>query len=193
MSEGNNFDEVCPLPKTSADPVEDPELGAIEGVVFEDTDVDGQLNGADGPVSGVTVNLFDEDGNLIATTVTDSDGIYRFEDLEPGTYQVEIIPPPGEQLTISNLGSDSSDSDFSASTNLVVVTVIAGQITTNIDAGLIEIRPILPSPVVPPPEAPTLAFTGVESTTLALIALILIGAGAFQLRFGRRTKDEAAG
>ena len=47
------------------------------------------------PVPNVTVQLFDASGNFIAETLTDEQGIYRFEGLEPGEYSVVEITPDG--------------------------------------------------------------------------------------------------
>ncbi|MDR3574547.1 MAG: SdrD B-like domain-containing protein, partial [Anaerolineaceae bacterium] len=62
----------------------------------------GIRDGSEPGLSGVTVNLYQDankdgipDGAAIATTTTDSDGYYRFDNLDAGTYIVEIVPPAG--------------------------------------------------------------------------------------------------
>ena len=51
---------------------------------------------ANQPLSGVTVQLLDSNGNVIQTTTTDAQGNYRFSNLLPGTtYGVNEILPPG--------------------------------------------------------------------------------------------------
>ena len=47
------------------------------------------------PVSGVVVQLFDENGMLVDETVTDSNGEYEFLALLPGSYSVREITPEG--------------------------------------------------------------------------------------------------
>ncbi len=51
---------------------------------------DGLQNGAEAGIDGVTVNLLDSTGNIIATTVTAGGGYYLFDNLLPGTYTVQI-------------------------------------------------------------------------------------------------------
>ncbi len=72
----------------------DPNAGSISGTLFEDTDFDGVDDGAatDPRLPGVTVNLLDDMGNVIATTVTDANGFYEFVGLPPGDYVVEVDP-----------------------------------------------------------------------------------------------------
>ena len=61
--------------------------GTIWGIVWDDSDGDGLIGEEDG-IEGILVSLYDEIG-IVATTTTDSDGEYWFEDLVPGIYDVE--------------------------------------------------------------------------------------------------------
>lgn len=63
---------------------------AIGDRVWKDRDGDGLQEPGEPGIEGVTVRLLDEDGTLIATTVTGADGEYLFEGLVGGTYTVEI-------------------------------------------------------------------------------------------------------
>ena len=47
------------------------------------------------PVVGATIELYDANGNLLETTVTDANGDYSFDELLPGTYTIVEITPPG--------------------------------------------------------------------------------------------------
>ena len=69
--------------------------GSIEGRVIADFDGNCVFNAGDIPLAGVTVNLRDEQGQLIDTTTTNAEGRYRFDDLAPGVYSVEEIQPDG--------------------------------------------------------------------------------------------------
>lgn len=75
------------------------------------------------PAPGVVVNLFDTNGSMIATTVTDANGYYSFTDLQPSTeYLVEIITPEGYVLVFPDAGNDDAeDSDFHPFTGQVTV------------------------------------------------------------------------
>ena len=46
-------------------------------------------------ISGVTVTLKDENGNVLKTVTTDADGKYKFTDLDNGNYKVEFTTPEG--------------------------------------------------------------------------------------------------
>src|SRR5262249_844797 len=53
---------------------------SISGTVFHDDDHDGVQQRGEPGLSGVTVNLLDDTGAVIASTPTDSAGHYRFTD-----------------------------------------------------------------------------------------------------------------
>jgi hypothetical protein len=57
-------------------------------------------------LSGITVELEDASGNVLATTVTDSNGHYRFDQLTglsaTGEYTVRLVPPSGFRQTWKN-------------------------------------------------------------------------------------------
>jgi len=71
------------------------QLGSISGQVRYDSDNDGNPADSDNPIAGVTIELYDGSGNLIASTVTDSLGNYTFAELPPGNYTVVEVNPPG--------------------------------------------------------------------------------------------------
>ena len=62
----------------------------------------GDVDNAFNPLTiSVTVNLLSASGNLIDTTVVNSQGGYTFTDVEPlQDYMVEFVPPPGWQFTV---------------------------------------------------------------------------------------------
>src|SRR5581483_11488241 len=55
------------------------------------------------PVAGVTIQLRDADGGLVATAVSDAQGRYHFDDLNgvngTGDYTVRLVVPAGDTLT----------------------------------------------------------------------------------------------
>lgn len=81
-----------PAPETQA---------RITGYVFEDQG--NGLRDRDNPVRPrATVVLERKDSGTfapLAATQTDAKGYYQFTGLEPGTYRVRYLPPPGETLT----------------------------------------------------------------------------------------------
>jgi len=64
---------------------------SINGTIYRDSDRDGRKGDTEGRYSGVTVQLLDKDGKVIATTTTDKDGKYSFEHLPDGTYSVKVV------------------------------------------------------------------------------------------------------
>jgi serine-aspartate repeat-containing protein C/D/E len=67
----------------------------LGGLVFSDRNANDQLDAEDSPIAGVTIQLFDNQGQLVATTVTGSDGRYLFENLRPSYYTLVEIQPEG--------------------------------------------------------------------------------------------------
>jgi uncharacterized surface anchored protein len=65
------------------------QLMSITGYKYEDVDWSGDLTDADKAVCGWTVYLYDDQGNLVRSVETASDGSYSFTGLKPGTYWVE--------------------------------------------------------------------------------------------------------
>lgn len=73
----------------------------------------GVQDGTEIGIDGVTVNLLDNLGNVIATTVTTAGGYYRFDNLLPGSYTVEIPASnfaPGGVLAGLNSSTDAPTS-----------------------------------------------------------------------------------
>ncbi len=82
-----------PTPSPTATPT--PGLAGVEGYVYEDLNRNGVRDAGERPLSGVRMNLYRADRSLLAVRFTDADGYYLFAGLEPGTYIVEEIDPPG--------------------------------------------------------------------------------------------------
>lgn len=105
--------------------------GGIGDRVWLDTNGNGLQDPGEVGIAGVTVWLYDDiNGNglidsgepLLATTITDVNGNYSFNDLPPGDYVVMV-----DQSALPN---------YTATTlNPLPVTLMAGQINNNIDFG----------------------------------------------------------
>ncbi|WP_295045377.1 SdrD B-like domain-containing protein [uncultured Paracoccus sp.] len=124
--------KICP---SEPEPVKP---GALEGRVFVDANKDGIDNGEAG-VSGVTVQLLNAAGAVVATIVTAADGSYRFDGLTEGNYSV-VFPTEvdGKVLTDANVGSnDAIDSDANVTTGQTgSYAVTSGNVTKDVDAGI---------------------------------------------------------
>ena len=76
--------------------------GSITGIVYNDDNENGIQDKDEKGIGGVTVTLVDENGNTVATTTTNEDGSYTFEEVEPGDYTVVVgADPNGGDLTTS--------------------------------------------------------------------------------------------
>jgi hypothetical protein len=67
----------------------------IHAYKFFDANENGVPDYGEAPVAGITFNLYDGDGNPVASATTGADGMVYFTDLMPGTYTVEEILPYG--------------------------------------------------------------------------------------------------
>ena len=70
--------------------------GGITGVVWRDFKpgggTAGEVESEEQGLPGVTVELRDADGGSVASTTSEADGTFAFEDVEPGSYRVAIGP-----------------------------------------------------------------------------------------------------
>ncbi|MEM7133220.1 MAG: SdrD B-like domain-containing protein [Chloroflexota bacterium] len=91
-------------------------FGSIGDIVWLDSNSDGIQDPEESGIPDVLLELCDIDTTVIATTTTDSDGYYLFEQLVLGEYQVKVVTstlPSGIRQTYD--ASDSLD-DRSATT-----------------------------------------------------------------------------
>ena len=93
---------------------------SVGDFVWLDNNANGIQDQGEGPVPGVVVNLFDPQGDRVATTTTDADGHYVFDGLVPGDYTVEFVLPDGYVISPTGAGDDTAvDSNgLSADVNL---------------------------------------------------------------------------
>ena len=72
------------------------EPASISGYVYADDHQDGVMDPGDPGIAGVTVTLLDASGNPTSlTAVTDANGYYHFDNLQPGVYGVAETRPSG--------------------------------------------------------------------------------------------------
>lgn len=100
-SEDLSDDGLDPDPNDDGDPTgpgeDDPTVvefpAALVGTVFEDLNVDNQLDASDLRLAGWTVELLDGSGAVVATMVTGTDGGYAFMDQAVGDYTIRFRHP----------------------------------------------------------------------------------------------------
>lgn len=142
--------------------------------VWYDTDRDGTQDADEQPIAGLTVELTDGRGNVVATTTTDASGQYVF-DVEPGTAYTVQIPLGQPQLTGYELTSPMSGSNDAIDSKGVLDGAFAvatvgphgvGQNDHTFDFGFVRPPPPgLPRPPPPPPTTPTTPTTPNGVTT----------------------------
>lgn len=123
----------CPLSEAPL-----PSTGSVGNFVWIDSDEDGIQDASEAGLPGVTVSLYTIDDTFIASTTTDADGEYVFENLSPSEYYIIFSnPPSGFGLTNQNQGGDDLlDSDPNSSTGQTAnFDVGVGTIDEGLDAG----------------------------------------------------------
>ena len=115
--------------------------------VWFDSNGNGLQEPGEGGVSGLCVNLYDANGNLIQRASTDSNGYYGFN-VQPGAYSVEFVKPAGLDFTRQNAGDDSSDSDVDPASGRAQIEISSDDLS--LDAGLVATsgNPPAPNPAV---------------------------------------------
>lgn len=113
----------------------DPNTGIIGDYVWSDADSDGIQDPGEPGIGGVTVELIDNLGNLIATTTTTADGSYLFTAVNPGEYSVRMQAAefnPGGDLEgyTATVGPQSEGANQSDP-----FTVNAGDVLLDVDFG----------------------------------------------------------
>gem|GEM_PF-6239816 len=110
----------------------------ISGVAWIDENFDGIRDPEENFLSGVTVHLLDDDGNVVDTLTTSPNGEYLFTNVYPGGYTVRFETPAGHTPTFQDRGDDdASDSDIDRATGEIPVTVEVGDQIRGLDGGYV--------------------------------------------------------
>jgi protocatechuate 3,4-dioxygenase beta subunit len=110
-------------------------LATIDDWVWNDALANGIQDPSEVGFEDVFINLYDSDGNIVQTTKTDSEGSYHFDDIVPGTYEIEFLSKEDYRFTEQNAGGDDTkDSDVDL-TGKAQFTISSGE-EKNIAAGL---------------------------------------------------------
>ncbi len=100
-------------------------VGSIGNYVFQDKDNSGTRTVGDLPVSGVKVYLLDATtGAKLDSTITNSNGLYKFDSLISGNYKIQVKVPTSMSPVTKDSGSDDSkDSDIDPTGTTEIVTI----------------------------------------------------------------------
>jgi serine-aspartate repeat-containing protein C/D/E len=104
---------------------------SIGDFVWIDANGDGLQDAGEPGLNGVTVNLLDAGGAVIATTLTADDGMgnpgyYLFDGLAPGTYSVQFVAPTGYVLTAQDADGAGITGEFNSDADPVTGQTAAG-------------------------------------------------------------------
>ncbi len=115
-----------------------PKPASLGDFVWYDTNENGIQDVGEVGIPGVTVQLQDCAGNVLATTTTDASGHYLFANLTPGDYRVLFVAPEGMDFSPMDQGLDDAvDSDADLTTGLTACTTLdSGENDMTWDAGL---------------------------------------------------------
>ncbi len=112
-------------------------VGACLGnFMWLDSNLNGIQDAGEPGVVGIKVDLYDENGNFLATTKTDSQGKYMFCGLKAGKYKVKFEQPDTYLFTKEDQGSDSADSDVGDNGWSHLVNLSTGDQNLTVDAGI---------------------------------------------------------
>jgi uncharacterized repeat protein (TIGR01451 family) len=115
---------------SNVQPVADP--GTIGDRVWNDPDGDGTQDGGEPGIPGVTVDLRNADGDVVASTTTGADGAYSFSNVYPGDYSVRI-----DTDTLPAGMTGTYDLDGIGTADRAAVTLAAAQTRTDVDFGYV--------------------------------------------------------
>jgi hypothetical protein len=158
---------------------EDAGLGVSATVgdfVWNDVNRNGIQDAGEPGLSGIMVNLLNDDGDVLNTTTTDNDGNYSFETL-PGEYRVGFVLPAGMQFSPRGAGTNPEvDSDANPATGQTSeLTLAAGEDNLDVDAGMSQ------APVVCGAGGATrVTYTDTDGTN---VTVTLTGGGTANLYF----------
>ena len=104
--------------------------------VWVDVNDNGLQDPGEEGVSGLCVNLYDANGNLVQRASTDSNGYYGFN-VQPGNYSVQFVKPHGYDFTKQVAGDAGLDSDANPETGRANVQVASDDLS--VDAGVVPV------------------------------------------------------
>ncbi|MEU4388761.1 SdrD B-like domain-containing protein [Promicromonospora sp. NPDC023805] len=163
-------------------------LGSIGDCVWFDENEDGLQNDGESGVEGVTVTLYDAEGNVVATTTTDAECAYLFTGLPPGDYTVTFGDVPEGMCFVAPGAGDkpARDSDADRKTGETgTVAVTEGNLDrSDIDAGLRDCADETPG------EDPgEMANTGANVALIALLSVLLVAVGTILVVWRNRRRN----
>ncbi len=116
------------------------ETSSLGGRVYYDDNANAEAGSSEAPYEGAAVTLLDLDGQTVAQTVSDAEGQYLFEGLQPGRYQVrfEVAQGMGFSSTERSVNRGCVQGADSPVSTTRILSVYRGTPVTGADAGVIR-------------------------------------------------------
>jgi len=121
---------------------------AVGDLIWNDEDGDGIKDESESGVNGITVRLFNSNDDLVSNTVTatnpntDEAGYYKFTDLDPGSYYIEVVLTAGfvssEADVISDEENDSDLTNDNGPNTSSTFSLDQGEVICDLDAGIYQ-------------------------------------------------------
>ncbi len=109
---------------------------SIGGTIWNDRNGDGHLDGGEtNGFAGVTVALYDTNGNAVASTVTDTNGVFSFAGLPDGAYRVDVTDASNVLNGCWHTVGALPGTDFYSQTDPYAVAVSGGATNATADFG----------------------------------------------------------
>ncbi|MCE7982229.1 MAG: hypothetical protein DYG89_13620 [Caldilinea sp. CFX5] len=110
----------------------------VSGRVWEDQNRNGLQDSQEQPIAAVAVKLYDEQGQVRHSTVTDAQGRYQIANLAPGRYRLAFLSYKGHVPTLADQGiNDERDSDVDPPTGRTpLLSLNSGEHGQHWDAGM---------------------------------------------------------
>lgn len=115
-------------------------LARVGDYVWNDVNQNGIQDFGEEGIGGVKIDLLDNNGIIITSTTTDSDGLYIFTNLIPGKYKLRAYIPEGFLVTTPFVGDNIINSDFISVNDSLGETftfeLVSGEFAVSYDLGL---------------------------------------------------------
>ncbi len=98
--------------------------------IWLDADGDGVQDGGENGINGVTVDLLDNGGNVVASQITSGNGNYLFDNLAAGNYSVRVVT-----ATLPAGLAQTYDLDGTGTANIASFALAQSQNRTDVDFG----------------------------------------------------------
>ncbi|MEM6316437.1 MAG: collagen-binding domain-containing protein [Bacteroidota bacterium] len=113
----------------------------ISDLIWNDANSNGVKDAEETGLADMVVALYDDADNKLGETKTDASGLYRFENLPAGDYEVKITVPSGYSVTYDLDNNGNSESG--------TFSLAAGVDKSDVDFGLNDGTTVEPEPVDP--------------------------------------------